>query len=117
MQDGVITDMSNTVDRIVDASNIPLSIVIVGVGDADFSNMVCVYVCVCVRTCRQRFFTLLACLAQEILDADDVPLRNRRGERMKRDIVQFVPFRQFKAKGGANLSLVCPHCACDISTV
>ena len=40
VQDGVITDMPNTVDRIVDASNLPLSIVIVGVGGADFSNMV-----------------------------------------------------------------------------
>lgn len=39
-QDGVITDMANTVDRIVDASNLPLSIVIVGVGGADFTNMV-----------------------------------------------------------------------------
>ena len=39
-QDGVITDMGKTVDRIVDASNLPLSIVIVGVGNADFSNMV-----------------------------------------------------------------------------
>ena len=39
-QDGVITDMANTVDRVVDASNLPLSIVIVGVGGADFSNMV-----------------------------------------------------------------------------
>jgi hypothetical protein len=38
--DGVITDMANTVDRIVDASNLPLSIVIVGVGGADFGNMV-----------------------------------------------------------------------------
>ena len=37
--------MKNTVDRIVDASALPLSIVIVGVGGADFSNMVsvCVY--------------------------------------------------------------------------
>lgn len=32
--------MANTVDRIVDASNLPLSIVIVGVGGADFTNMV-----------------------------------------------------------------------------
>ena len=32
--------MANTVDRIVDASNLPLSIVIVGVGSADFTNMV-----------------------------------------------------------------------------
>lgn len=43
IQDGVITDMANTVDRIVDASNLPLSIVIVGVGGADFSNMVSAY--------------------------------------------------------------------------
>ena len=54
--------MANTVDRIVDASNLPLSIVIVGVGGADFTNMVSqshnfniwftvslVCVCVCVH--------------------------------------------------------------------
>ena len=40
MQDGVITDMRQTVDRIVRASSLPLSVVIVGVGGADFSNMV-----------------------------------------------------------------------------
>ena len=39
-QDGVITDMNNTIDRIVKASSYPLSIVIVGVGSADFSAMV-----------------------------------------------------------------------------
>jgi hypothetical protein len=78
--DGVITDMANTVDRIVDASNLPLSIVIVGVGSADFTNM-------------------------EVLDADDTPLRSRRGELMKRDIVQFVPFRELSSKSGANFSL------------
>ena len=32
--------MANTVDRIVAASKLPLSIVIVGVGGADFKNMV-----------------------------------------------------------------------------
>ena len=32
--------MSRTVDKIVAASNLPLSIVIVGVGSADFANMV-----------------------------------------------------------------------------
>ena len=40
LQDGEITDMANTVDRIVAASKLPLSIVIVGVGGADFKNMV-----------------------------------------------------------------------------
>ena len=36
----MITDMGKTVDRIVKASSLPLSIVIVGVGGADFSAMV-----------------------------------------------------------------------------
>ena len=44
---------------------------------------------------------------QEILDADDNPLKNKYGEKMSRDIVQFVPLREFKSKTGANFSLVC----------
>ena len=40
LQDGVISDMTRTVDKIVAASQLPLSIVIVGVGGADFTNMV-----------------------------------------------------------------------------
>ncbi len=40
VQDGVISDMTRTVDKIVAASRLPLSIVIVGVGGADFTNMV-----------------------------------------------------------------------------
>ena len=32
----------------------------------------------------------------EVLDGDDGVLRTPFGERAKRDIVQFVPFRQFK---------------------
>lgn len=32
--------MQNTIDRIVKASSLPLSIVIVGVGNADFTKMV-----------------------------------------------------------------------------
>jgi vacuolar-type H+-ATPase subunit F/Vma7 len=37
--DGVITDTSETIDAIVNASELPLSIIIVGVGSADFSQM------------------------------------------------------------------------------
>ena len=36
----MITDMPNTVDRIVAASSKPLSIIIVGVGSANFGAMV-----------------------------------------------------------------------------
>jgi hypothetical protein len=70
--DGVINDMDATIDQIVLAANgLPLSIVIVGVGSADFKNM-------------------------EVLDADDCPLRARDGTFASRDIVQFVPFERFR---------------------
>merc|ERR1712228_220980 len=70
--DGVINDMQKSINCIVDATRLPLSIIIVGVGDADFSNM-------------------------DILDADDEPLRHSQtGKKMERDIVQFVPYNEFK---------------------
>ena len=44
---------------------------------------------------------------QEILDADEEPLISRHGVKMKRDIVQFVPLRQFrKQRDPNNFSLV-----------
>ncbi len=39
MTDGEIHDMDATKDSIVAASLLPLSIIIVGVGNADFTNM------------------------------------------------------------------------------
>lgn len=39
LTDGVINDAQQTIDEIVRGSNHPLSIVIVGVGDADFQQM------------------------------------------------------------------------------
>uniref|UniRef100_A0AAQ6AIK0 Copine-3 n=1 Tax=Amphiprion ocellaris TaxID=80972 RepID=A0AAQ6AIK0_AMPOC len=69
--DGVITDMDETRSAIVRASQLPMSIIIVGVGGADFSAM-------------------------EFLDGDDGILRSAAGEPAMRDIVQFVPFRQFQ---------------------
>lgn len=38
-QDGVITDLQETKDALVMASDLPLSILIVGVGGADFKEM------------------------------------------------------------------------------
>lgn len=69
LTDGEITDMDATVAQIVRASSLPLSIIIVGVGKADFSKM-------------------------DILDADDTPLQSG-GVKMEADIVQFVPFRKY----------------------
>jgi len=70
--DGIINDMEKTIDQIVRGSSLPLSIIIVGVGEADFSSM-------------------------DVLDADDEPLYSKRFKKyMDSDIVQFVPFSEFK---------------------
>ncbi|XP_040922313.1 copine-3-like isoform X2 [Toxotes jaculatrix] len=79
LTDGVITDMDETRQAIVNASHLPMSIIIVGVGGADFSAM-------------------------EFLDGDDGILRSAAGEAAMRDIVQFVPFRQFQNAGTAALA-------------
>lgn len=39
LQDGVLTDLQETKDALVRASDLPLSILIVGVGNADFKQM------------------------------------------------------------------------------
>ena len=63
--------MQLTIDEIVKASGLPLSIIIVGVGDADFDAM-------------------------EQLDGDVTPLYSTAyNQYCHRDIVQFVPFRKF----------------------
>ncbi|KAF6129517.1 copine 6 [Phyllostomus discolor] len=71
LTDGVVSDMAETRTAIVRASRLPMSIIIVGVGNADFTDM-------------------------RLLDGDDGPLRCPRGVPAARDIVQFVPFRDFK---------------------
>jgi len=64
--------MDKTIDQIVRGSSLPLSIIIVGVGEADFSSM-------------------------DVLDADDNPLYSKKFKKyMSSDIVQFVPFSEFK---------------------
>ncbi|NXX55818.1 CPNE1 protein, partial [Scopus umbretta] len=69
--DGEITDLDQTRQAIVNASKLPMSIIIVGVGEADFKAM-------------------------EFLDGDNGVLKSLTGEPAARDIVQFVPFQQFK---------------------
>ncbi|KAG1707360.1 hypothetical protein DVH05_026552 [Phytophthora capsici] len=69
--DGAIMDMQGTIDALVEASHTsPLSIVIIGVGPADFSSMVA-------------------------LDGDGGRLRASNGRVSTRDIVQFVPYNRF----------------------
>ena len=39
LTDGVLSDMSDTIDALVRASKLPMSVIIVGVGQADFTDM------------------------------------------------------------------------------
>lgn len=77
LTDGIITDMDRTRDAIVYASGLPMSLIIVGVGEADFTDM-------------------------NFLDGDNGVLKGANGRPALRDIVQFVPFRDFKKVTGTN---------------
>ena len=77
LTDGIINDMDKTIDAIIEGSKLPFSIIIIGIGNADFTNM-------------------------EILDGDKEPLISSSGEIRKRDIVQFVPFKKFQNEKGVN---------------
>ena len=72
LTDGIIEDIGDTKDELVEGSFLPLSVIIIGVGNADFSNM-------------------------NVLDADNDPLVNSEGVKSVRDLVQFVPFLKYES--------------------
>uniref|UniRef100_A0A4W5MX15 Copine family member 9 n=1 Tax=Hucho hucho TaxID=62062 RepID=A0A4W5MX15_9TELE len=72
--DGVISDMVQTKEAVVNAAALPMSIIIVGVGPAEFDAM-------------------------EELDGDEVRVSSK-GRVAERDIVQFVPFRDYIDRQG-----------------
>lgn len=77
LTDGVIMDMQDTIDTIVAASRLPLSILIVGVGNSpDLAKM-------------------------DVLDADKKSLIDSKGTKAARDNVQFVRFSQHRNDGVA----------------
>ena len=73
LTDGKIEDYEETVDALVEGSFLPLSVIIIGIGDKieDFEFM-------------------------EKLDADIDPLISSTGKKRQRDLVQFVPFYKFE---------------------
>lgn len=77
ISDGVISDMAQTKESIVNASCLPMSIIIVGVGPAEFDEMI-------------------------ELDGDEVRISSR-GRFAERDIVQFVPFRDYIDRRGNHI--------------
>ena len=72
--DGEIHDMDETKSIIVEASELPLSIIIIGVGMEKFKMM-------------------------KELDSDGKLLRDASGRSAKRDIVQFVKFKKYSNQG------------------
>jgi len=70
LTDGLIHDMQATINCLIESACLPLSVIIVGVGNADFHNM-------------------------NVLDGDE-GLQNEKGVQAPRDLVQFVPFNKFK---------------------
>jgi hypothetical protein len=70
LNDFVPPDEKESIRQIVESSDDPISIIIVGVGGADFSSM-------------------------EVLDGDNGRLSSN-GKQALRDVVQFVPFRKYK---------------------
>lgn len=70
LTDGQISDMEKSVESIITASNYPISVVIIGIGDGNFKDM-------------------------DALDADLEPLVDKYGRIMQRDIVQFVEFNKY----------------------
>ena len=77
--DGEIHDMQQTIDIVVQASDLPISIIIIGVGNENFEKM-------------------------EALDCDNGLLRASNGHVAKRDIVQFVKYNDYK---NAQFEMLC----------
>ena len=71
LTDGIILDMQETIDALVEGSFLPLSVIIIGIGNDHFQEMI-------------------------ILDGDNVPLVSSRGIKRMRDLVQFVPFNKYR---------------------
>jgi len=72
LTDGIIQDMQETIDALVEGSFLPLSVIIIGIGNDHFQEM-------------------------NVLDGDDVPLVSSSGVKRMRDLVQFVPFNKYKS--------------------
>ena len=71
LTNGQIDDIEETKSLLVEASKLPISLIIIGIGKTNFNNMI-------------------------KLDSDDGLLKDYKGNQCIRDIVQFVPFNEYK---------------------
>ena len=74
LTDGAIHDTEIVEDLLVKCGKLPLSVIIIGIGDGDFGLM-------------------------HRLDDDDCLMTDLNGNRTQRDLVQFVEFSEFKDNG------------------
>jgi hypothetical protein len=74
LTDGDIHDREKVIDQIIECCSLPISIIIVGVGNGPFDIM-------------------------NQIDDDDCQLVDSKGRRTTRDLVQFVEFRKFRNNG------------------
>jgi len=81
LTDGMINDMTTTLDLLSECAHLPMSVIIVGIGDGDFEKM-------------------------ETLDGDEGQMARigSKGDLQDRDVVQFVPFNKFKGGSHKNLA-------------
>ncbi|CAD8128818.1 unnamed protein product [Paramecium sonneborni] len=73
LTDGIISDFDGTFESIVDCCDLPISIVIIGIGDADFTLM-------------------------ERLNNDELLEIDTQGRQATRDLVKFVVFNNYKTE-------------------
>ena len=71
LTDGIIVDQQETIDAVVEASFLPFSLIIIGIGNDNFQEMI-------------------------ELDGDVIPLVSSNGVKRMRDVVQFVHFNSYK---------------------
>ena len=71
LTDGIIVDQQKTMDALVEGSFLPLSVIIIGIGNDHFQEMI-------------------------QLDGDEILLISSKGVKKMRDLVQFVPFNKYK---------------------
>ena len=74
LTDGAIHDTQIVEDLLVKCGKLPLSVIIIGIGDGDFGLM-------------------------HRLDDDDCLMTDLNGNKTQRDLVQFVEFSEFKDNG------------------
>ena len=77
LTDGIINDMKETLELLVDCGELPLNVIIIGIGTAKFDDMY-------------------------KLDGDEIRLTDYNGRVTKRDLVQFVEYEKFKKGGYSN---------------